>query len=136
MSSSDTDFRPIVLTDTSLDYFLSCLKSADYKVRLTGIMILAQCGQTKANCLLLRRSPLIVPFLCSFLDISNGNIIYPTLILLKFLLNGFGGAEEKILSQLDISKIHSLLNQKLGKTITDLIKVILQAGMNVNGGKK
>ena len=113
-------FGPVILNEECLDCLLHLLKSNCYE----GLRSLAQLVQTKANRILMGRVPSFVSLLCSFLDTENSYIIYPTLIILKFLLNHFGFTSEEhknLVSQLDCSKITPLLDKNLGKTQENLI---------------
>ena len=136
----DCPFGPVLLNEDALDCLLCMVKSDYYKVQTQGLAALATLVQTKANCILMRRTPLFVSLLCSFLDADPNSvcdkITYPTLIILKFLLNanhfvdplgGDGEEQKKLVSQLDISKISSLLDHDLGPTINHLIKSVITA---------
>ena len=130
----DCPFGPVLLNEDALDCLLCMLKSDYYKVQTQGLAELAKLVQTKANCILMRRKPLFVSLLYSFLDTDISQITYPTLIILKFLLNANhfvvpidGEEQKKILSQLDISKIASLLNHDLGPTFKNLIDSVITA---------
>ena len=130
----DCPFGPVLLNEDALDCLLCMVKSDYYKVQTQGLAELAKLVQTKANCILMRRKPLFVSLLYSFLDTDISQITYPTLIILKFLLNANhfvvpidGEEQKKILSQLDISKIASLLNHDLGPTFKNLIDSVITA---------
>jgi len=130
----DCPFGPVLLNEDALDCLLCMLKSDYYKVQTQGLAELAKLVQTKANCILMRRKPLFVSLLYSFLDTDISQITYPTLIILKFLLNANhfvvpidGEEQKKILSQFDISKIASLLNHDLGPTFKNLIDSVITA---------
>ncbi len=130
----DCPFGPVLLNEDALDCLLCMVKSDYYKVQTQGLAELAKLVQTKANCILMRRKPLFVSLLYSFLDTDISQITYPTLIILKFLLNANhfvvpidGEEQKKILSQFDISKIASLLNHDLGPTFKNLIDSVITA---------
>ena len=90
-------------------------KSNYFDVSVEGLCSLARLVQTKANCILIRSVPSIISFLCLFLDNDNTEIIYPTLIILKFLLN----QHKNLVSQFSLKKG---LGQNLGKTYKNLIQ--------------
>jgi len=139
-NSNPCPFGPVLLDEDALDCLLHMLEPGYYKVQTQGLAALATLVQTKANCILMRRTPLFVSLLCSFLDAEPNSvcdkITYPTLIILKFLLNanhfvdplgGDGEEQKKLVSQLDISKISSLQDHDLGPTINHLIKSVITA---------
>ncbi len=121
-------FGPVILDKDALDCLLCHLKSEYLDVQAEGLFQLAKCVQTKENCVLMRRVPLFVSLLCSFLDTDYS---YPTLVILKFLLNpSFKSLmikeHENLLSQLDVPKMKFLLGKDLGgKTYENLIQTIL-----------
>ena len=121
----DSSSNPIILNKDCLDLLLHQLKSKRLKVQVEGLSVLAKCVQTKANCVLMRRDPSTVSLLCSLLDTDYSKITYPTLIILKFLLNPSNG------SQLKISKIVSLLNKDPGETYKNLIDSVIHKSLLV-----
>ena len=131
----NSPFGPIILDEDCIDCLLRQLNSHYYKVQAGGLCELARCVQTKANCVLMRRVPSIVSFLCSFLDINCPETTYPTLIILKFLLNPLRDSDstmslkehKNLLSQLDLPKMDVLLGGDLGETCENLIHSVLKS---------
>ena len=115
----------IMLNKDCLECLLRHLKSDYYETQVQGLCQLAQCVQTKANCVLIGRVPSIVSFLCSFIDIDCSEITYPTLIILKFLLNPSTNTSLMIEEQV-ITKIVSLLDKNLGETYENLIHSVIK----------
>lgn len=131
--------EPIILNQNCLDCLLHHLESDYSKVQAEGLSALAKCVQTKANCVLMRRVPSIVSRLCQFFDTDYPKIIYPTLIILKFLLNPFTDSNGEDDTSLTIEEQQKLLSQFAfrssfkvqsmwplhGKTYKNLIRSVL-----------
>ena len=108
-------FGPVILNEDALDSLLCMVKSNYFDVSMEGLCSLARLVQTKANCILIGSVPSVISLLCLFLDNDNTEIIYPTLIILKFLLN----QHKNLVSQFSLKKG---LGQNLGKTYKNLIQ--------------
>ena len=108
-------FGPVILNEDALDSLLRMVQSDYFDVSVEGLCLLARLVQTKANCILIGSVPSVIHLFCLFLDNENTEIIYPTLIILKFLLN----QHKNLVSQFSLKKG---LGQNLGKTYKKLIQ--------------
>lgn len=119
-------FEPLLLNCEILDGLLHLLKSEYYEIQKNGLVMLAQIIQTKANCVFLRRVPLFGTLICSFLDPSSTEILFPALIILKFLVT-LGEEQKKNLPPVDTSALVSLVGRDLGATCNNLLGSVIQA---------
>ena len=119
-------WEPVRVTSEVLECLMGLLKSEYFDVCAEGLTQLAKCVQKDANRIVMSQYPSMVSILLALLDDDFDSIIYPTLIIFKFLIRPdteLTAEEQKQLS----CKLDSLLAKNLGETYQLLITSVLKS---------